>query len=417
MISFGNDVLYVFKMVMVGLVGLSWPSAIGTHLAVGTRVCFVPPGVLLSCTGHPFSQKDPATGIIVNCEARSGARDHSCKSQWTYSVMIDPMGWVCHGILSPEIFPVHLGRPNFVAAMNGFVSEAVLVPTKSSRGGQHLFYQPPRPHNPDNSVKLRQLEVVTAGAPAIPVCLHHVPSRCVVAYRSGSAVGSSVIGRATPGSAAIDAAASRTNLGPNDAGGTGAAVPPAVLPQHDNSLKCKHRAAAIKTNSPPPVASSAVGRATRRRSSPASSAIVAAASRTNPVLPVNAGGTGAAVPPAARTKSKNRLKPQRRAIKKVGRDSSGHRVCIHNIRLSLCKSCPGGGASLCEHQKQKCWCRVCGGSARCAHGKQRSRCVECGGAGICEHKKLRHRCVECGGAGICEHKKVRHRCSFCATCK
>jgi hypothetical protein len=286
---------------MVGLVGLSWPSAIGTHLAVGTRVCFVPPGVLLSCTGHPFSQKDPATGIIVNCEARSGARDHSCKSQWTYSVMIDPMGWVCHGILSPEIFPVHLGRPNFVAAMNGFVSEAVLVPTKSSRGVQHLLYQPPRPLAP------------SAIAPSL-------------------------------------------------------------------------------------------------------SAIVATASRTNPV-PVNAGGTGAAVPPAARTKSKNRLKPQRRAIKKVGRDSSGHRVCIHNIRLSLCKSCPGGGASLCEHQKQKCWCRVCGGSARCAHGKQRSRCVECGGAGICEHKKLRHRCVECGGAGICEHKKIRHRCSLCAACK
>ena len=357
MISFRSDVVYVFEMVMVG--SSSWPSATGTHLAVGTRVWFAPQGLIDSFARNGsgatfFCKKHPTSGVIVKCESRLGASGHSCKSLWTYSVMIDKMGLVYRGILSPEISPVNLGRPNFEAVMNGFVSEAVYVPTQSNKAGQLLVQQPSRPHNPDNSVKLKNLAVVTAAAAALSD-----PS-CSVATRRGSAVGSSVKGlRCTSVPAAVNAAASRATPVLNDVGST------------------------------PPVSSSAVRRATRRTGSPPT-----AASRTNPV-PVNAGGTGAAVPPAARTKSKNRLKPQRRAIKKVGRDSSGHRVCIHNIRLSLCKSCPGGGASLCEHQKQKCWCRVCGGSARCAHGKQRSRCVECGGAGICEHKKLRHRCSLC----------------------
>ena len=78
-----------------------------------------------------------------------------------------------------------------------------------------------------------------------------------------------------------------------------------------------------------------------------------------------------------------------------GRAPSGHELCKHNIRKTLCKACKGGG--ICEHGLQRSWCRQCGGSARCEHGKQKSKCKICpgGGSAFCHHDKYRYRCNKC----------------------
>ena len=49
----------------------------------------------------------------------------------------------------------------------------------------------------------------------------------------------------------------------------------------------------------------------------------------------------------------------------------------------------------------------------CEHGRQRYYCKECGGKGICEHGRKRSECKECGGKGICEHGRERRRCKEC----
>lgn len=92
------------------------------------------------------------------------------------------------------------------------------------------------------------------------------------------------------------------------------------------------------------------------------------------------------------------------------KQSVKHVMCHHNKRKSVCDKC--GGGSLCEHGKQKQWCRICRpfhgtGSARCQHGKQKSRCVTCKGVGICEHEKLRHRCKICVAVKRCTKLSTR----------
>ena len=76
-----------------------------------------------------------------------------------------------------------------------------------------------------------------------------------------------------------------------------------------------------------------------------------------------------------------------------GRAPSGHELCEHQIRKTLCKACKGGG--ICEHDLQRSWCRECGGKARCEHGKQKSKCRLCGGSAFCTHGKYRYRCDRC----------------------
>ena len=63
---------------------------------------------------------------------------------------------------------------------------------------------------------------------------------------------------------------------------------------------------------------------------------------------------------------------------------------------SQCKEC--GGASICEHGRQRHSARSAVGQSICEHGRQRSQCKECGGSGICEHGRVRSTCKECGGA-------------------
>ena len=76
-----------------------------------------------------------------------------------------------------------------------------------------------------------------------------------------------------------------------------------------------------------------------------------------------------------------------------GRAPSGHELCEHQVRKTLCKACKGGG--ICEHDRQRSWCRECGGKARCEHGKQKSKCRLCGGSAFCTHGKYRYRCDRC----------------------
>ena len=59
----------------------------------------------------------------------------------------------------------------------------------------------------------------------------------------------------------------------------------------------------------------------------------------------------------------------------------------------------GGGASICEHGKQRSRCKECGGASICEHGRERCRCKECGGSRLCEHGRIRSKCKECGGGG------------------
>jgi hypothetical protein len=53
---------------------------------------------------------------------------------------------------------------------------------------------------------------------------------------------------------------------------------------------------------------------------------------------------------------------------------------------------------VCEHGRQRRYCRPCGGSAICLHGRNHRYCRDCGGSAICSHKKARRYCRECKGS-------------------
>ena len=54
-------------------------------------------------------------------------------------------------------------------------------------------------------------------------------------------------------------------------------------------------------------------------------------------------------------------------------------------------------------------CKECGGASFCEHSRQRSRCKECGGSSICEHGRQRYWCKNCGGGAYCEHGRERRK--------
>ena len=68
---------------------------------------------------------------------------------------------------------------------------------------------------------------------------------------------------------------------------------------------------------------------------------------------------------------------------------------------------------ICEHKRQKYFCKECKGGGICEHGKNKFYCKECKGGGICEHGKSRYFCKECGGKGICEHGTSKFTCKQC----
>ena len=123
-------------------------------------------------------------------------------------------------------------------------------------------------------------------------------------------------------------------------------------------------------------------------------------------------------------------------------------MCEHGRQRYYCKEC--GGPGICEHGRQRSTCKECGGPGICEHGRQRSRCKECkeckvpssqGAAGTsggeyeevplagggykrrragakqwrwyCEHGRERYYCKECGGPGLCEHGRQRYHCKEC----
>ena len=69
--------------------------------------------------------------------------------------------------------------------------------------------------------------------------------------------------------------------------------------------------------------------------------------------------------------------------------------------------------AICEHGKQKYYCKIYVGSAICQHKRRRYLCKECHGKGICEHGKQRPFCYSCGGAMICKHGRRKDFCKEC----
>ena len=55
---------------------------------------------------------------------------------------------------------------------------------------------------------------------------------------------------------------------------------------------------------------------------------------------------------------------------------------------------------MCEHGRQRYFCKECGGKGLCEHGRRRTLCKECGGSSFCEHGKRRSRCKECRKAAV-----------------
>ena len=93
------------------------------------------------------------------------------------------------------------------------------------------------------------------------------------------------------------------------------------------------------------------------------------------------------------------------------RDCGGGSICEHNRARSNCRDC--GGASFCEHNRFRNSCKECKGSTICEHNNYKNRCIECRGCSICEHNKVKIQCKECRGSQICEHNKQKHVCVIC----
>lgn len=112
---------------------------------------------------------------------------------------------------------------------------------------------------------------------------------------------------------------------------------------------------------------------------------------------------------------------KRRRVGSVGKARQWHYFCLHGTRKERCKLC--GGSSICkEHGNLRNICKACakagtGGASICEHGKEKAKCKPCGGSAICEHGREQHQCRKCGGASICEHKRQKSVCKRCKALK
>ena len=86
-------------------------------------------------------------------------------------------------------------------------------------------------------------------------------------------------------------------------------------------------------------------------------------------------------------------------------------ICQHNKQKSYCKEC--GGSQICIHKKNKSFCKECGGSQICIHKRYKRHCKECGGKGICTHGRRKSSCKDCKGSEICQHNRMRYQCKDC----
>ena len=72
---------------------------------------------------------------------------------------------------------------------------------------------------------------------------------------------------------------------------------------------------------------------------------------------------------------------------------------------------------ICEHNKNRAYCKECGGSAICPHNKQKAFCVECKGTAMCCHGRQKAYCKICHGSGVCQHNKFKNSCKLCSAGK
>ena len=76
-------------------------------------------------------------------------------------------------------------------------------------------------------------------------------------------------------------------------------------------------------------------------------------------------------------------------------------VCQHNKNRAYCKECKG--SAICPHNKQKAFCKDCNGSALCTHNIQKAYCKVCRGSAVCPHNKFKASCKQCNvGKYKCE---------------
>ena len=87
------------------------------------------------------------------------------------------------------------------------------------------------------------------------------------------------------------------------------------------------------------------------------------------------------------------------------------RLSARSSALVKCKEC--GGASICEHGRQRSRCKECGGSSICEHGRQRSHARSAVGHAICEHGRERSTCKECGGSQYASTVVSALQCKEC----
>ena len=57
---------------------------------------------------------------------------------------------------------------------------------------------------------------------------------------------------------------------------------------------------------------------------------------------------------------------------------------------------------VCQHGKDKYYCKDCKGKGMCSHGKRKTYCIQCKGKSICEHSKRRVRCKKCPAIRVCK---------------
>ena len=93
------------------------------------------------------------------------------------------------------------------------------------------------------------------------------------------------------------------------------------------------------------------------------------------------------------------------------KDCKGSQICKHSKRKSACKDCKG--RAICEHSRQRTHCKDCKGSQICEHSRQKTHCRDCKGSQICEHSRVRSQCKDCKGGSICEHFRIRSKCKDC----
>ncbi|KAJ3219508.1 hypothetical protein HK099_004667, partial [Clydaea vesicula] len=88
-------------------------------------------------------------------------------------------------------------------------------------------------------------------------------------------------------------------------------------------------------------------------------------------------------------------------------------VCHHGLEKSNCTKC-GPVSAICQHKKERYYCRDCKGKGICKHDKRNNNCIEC--KKYCKHELRKEDCKDCL-AFLCVHLKHKNRCRDCSKFK